>query len=193
MLKLFKKIIIIISVMLVVFFIAFIIAAWYYGAFASVEKVTLSNRNRLYLVTTGGMCLSSEIKQQINTVDSIFNLKNISNKGGVALFYENPLKAKPDSLLARGAVLLEDSLAVDSPLVLITLPERKAAVTSIKAHPMVAPFKTYPAIQRWLYNNGYCFNPVFPVIEYYHSRGIIEVEMPVVADTSRIHLPLKEQ
>jgi hypothetical protein len=193
MIRILKKIILVSSVILVVFFIAFVIAAWYYGAFASVEEVNLAHRNRIFLVTTEQTGLPFKIKKHVHEIDSLLMIQKISGKMEVALFFDNPLVVRPDSLPARGAVLLEDSTVVDSPLILLTLPERKAAVTSVKAHSMIAPFKTYPMIQRWLYNNGYRFNPVFPVIEYYGARGIIEVEMPVVADTSLIHLPLKAQ
>jgi len=145
------------------------------------------------LVTTGRTCFLYDIERRINVIDSLLQIEESTNRRALALFYNNPLEVRPDSLLAKGAILLEDSIAVDSPLVLVQLPERKAAVTTIKAHSIIAPFKTYPAIQRWLYNNGYRYNPVFPVIEYYHSRGVIEVEMPVIVDTSLTHLPLKEQ
>jgi hypothetical protein len=192
MFHILKKIIVIISVILLVFFVAFLIGAWYHGAFASVKKVTLSKRNRLYLVTTDQTCLPYEVGNHVQYLDSLLMHANISYNREVTLFRYNPLTVKPDSLLSKGAMIVDDSIAVDSPLVLLNLPERNAAIASIEAHPLIAPYKTYPAIQRWLNNNGYRYNRALPIIEYY-ARGIVEIEMPVVVDSLQTHLPLKEQ
>jgi hypothetical protein len=192
MFNILKKIIVVISVLLFFFFVTFLIAAWYHGAFASVKKVTLSKRDRIVLVTTNDSCLPYKVNNHLQYIDSLLIHANISYNDKVMLFQNNPLTVRPDSLLSRGAMVLNDSIAVDSPLVLLILPERKAAVTSIEAHPLIVPYKAYPAIQRWLNNNGYRYNRMFPIIEY-NSRGIVEIEMPVVTDSLQKHLPLKEQ
>lgn len=192
MFNILKKIIIIIAVMLVIFFIAFLTAAWHYGAFASVEEVHLKTRDETTLVTVNYACTPYQVQDQIRQIDSLLNEKTYLTPVTAALFQTNPLNSKPDSVTVKGAVILKEPVQVDSPFVILKLPIRQAAVTSINAHPLIAPYRTYPSIQHWLANNGYQYNPAYPVIEYYSGEKV-EVEMPVMTDSTQTLLPLKTE
>jgi hypothetical protein len=193
MFRILKKILIVISVIIVVLFLAFMVAAWHYGAFASVRAPNLAHRPSVYIATLDNTYAAYELDKQIRIIDSLLLQKNITNDGTMALFFDNPIHIRTDSIEAIGAILLATAVVLDSPLTLLKIPERKTAVTSIEAHPAIAPFKTYPALQRWLYNNGYQYDLELPIIEYYLPQTIVKVEIPVIADSAQDHLPLKEQ
>jgi hypothetical protein len=193
MFRFLKKIITVASVLIALLFLAFVIAAWHYGAFASVKTITLEQRPALYAAILPGIYSPYEIEYQIRVIDSLLLQKNIDNKGTLALFFDSPLEVTADSIRATAAILLAGAITLDSPLTVFKIPERRIASISIQAHPAIAPFKTYPALQRWLFNNGYRYNPEVPIIEYYFHQNTVEVEMPVIADSLQDQLPLKEQ
>jgi len=178
--SLFKKFIIVFDVIVFFLFIALLIALWYLGAFASVNVVS-EERGPYYIVTLAHEGPYQRIMYKIEQVDTMLKEKGIVGLNAVGLYDDNPAAVPPDQLRSRGGFIVHDSVKVDSPFILQKIELRTVAIATIKAHPAVAPFKTYPALYEWINNKGYEVITEQPVLELYHDEDLVEVEMPIIA------------
>ena len=77
----------------------------------------------------------------------------------------------------RAGFLVADSIGVEEPLQFMVLPQAKYIVAKIEANPMVAAFKTYPALEKWVKENKYTV--VGAALEIY-NEGNVESMFPVI-------------
>ena len=178
---LLKKIIIIFAIVVLILFIALVVAAWYLGTFASV-KLNLEDRGPYDLVVQSQLDSYHKITNVIENVETMLDEKKIKHTTAIVIFYDDPTRIPLQHINIRAGYIVPDSVEVNPPLIFKTIDKRKVAVASIKANPVIATFKTYPAIQEWMQQNGYVEVSSEPTIELYYSNGLVEVEMPVIGN-----------
>lgn len=178
--SLLKKMVMIISVIVFILFIALIIAAWSMGMFS---PVTVSDQMRgpYYIVSIAHTGSYRGISEKIETVAQMLEKKQIEHSIACGIFFDDPSVVPFDFLRSEGGFLIQDSITVDSIFIMNRIPKRKVVVASIEANPALAWFKTYPALNGWIAKNSYQTDTSKPIIELYHTDGLVEVELPIIA------------
>ncbi len=179
--SLVKKLIIIFGILVLFLFIAFIGAAWYLGAFNSVD-VTLAERGPYYFVFLEHRGMYQKIAEKIEQVHEYLENRQIELVHPAAQYLDDPKTHMPAELRSRGGWIVSDSVAVDSPYILTTIEKRSTALARIRAHPAIAPFKTYPALDNFLMHAGRDRDTAKTVLEIYYDSGVVEVELPVLPE-----------
>ena len=173
-----KKLIIIFAVVVFILFIAIIVAAWYLGAFATVS-IVVEDRGPYYIVTSSQLSPYQEISRENEQIDMMLGERGIKYKNFVGILYNNPAEITLSQLRRKGGVIVKDSVAVDSLLIFERIDKRLVAVAALKAHPAIAPFKIYPALQEWMQLHSYLPQKEMTILEHYKADGFVEVEIPI--------------
>ncbi|MFC2089102.1 hypothetical protein ACFLSX_05820 [Calditrichota bacterium] len=173
-----RKIILIIGILALVLFMAVIGAAWYMGAFSSVDIKTeiRGPYNFICLEHVGAYHL---IAAKIEKVRQYLDSKQIPYLHSAGMYFDDPAKVSEIELRSQGGYLIPDSVLVDIPFQFIKIKKRKTAVAAINAHPMIAPFKVYSAFHEWLENQNDSLNVVGAPLELYLPSNRVEVEFPL--------------
>jgi effector-binding domain-containing protein len=161
---------------LLVLAIIIAVVLWKVGLFATPE-VSLQERgpyNYVYVERTGPF---QDIPKGYQQVDSLVKQQNIDVGIRCGAYLDDPTKVAQNNLRWRVGNIVQDSMEVTEPLMCLTIEQHQYLVASIHANPMIAPFKTYPAIEKWLSENPY--EAVGPAYELYQDDGLIEVLFPV--------------
>jgi effector-binding domain-containing protein len=170
------KIALIILGAVVVIAIILVGGLWYIGLFATPE-LALGERgpyNYVYVDRTGPF---TEIPMGYQLVDSLVHQQNIEVGIACGAYLEDPSKVAQENLRWQVGYLVNDSVETKQPLNFKTIANREYLIASIKAIPMIAPFKTYPAMNEWLTSNPY--DVIGEAYELYHENGVVEVLFPV--------------
>jgi len=171
-----KKVLAVILGILIVIALLLLAGAWKAGIFEEPE-ITLELRgphHYVYLQKTGDF---SMIAKAYEEADGLFKDQSIDKGTACGMYLDDPAMVQPEDMRWRVGYLVSDSMEVNAPLEYLIIPNTEYAVASIDAHPMVAPFKTYPALQEWVKTSEYQF--IGPAYEIYNENGIIEVLFPV--------------
>lgn len=170
-----KKILLIILAVIVLIVLIFGVSMWRAGVFASAEVFTDQRGpfNFVYLERTGPF---SEIPAAHNTVDSLFQNQNIKKGLAAGMYLDDPAMVQSSEMRWRVGYLVEDSLVVEPPLEFIRIHQKEFLIATIKANPMVAPFKTYPALKEYRQKNSYKTGNY--ALEIYYEDGHIEAMFP---------------
>ena len=156
--------------------IAVIVLLWYVGLFATPE-LTLGIKGPYHYVYIDQTGPFSEIPMGYVQVDSLVKQQDIETGIACGAYLDNPSQVDQAKLRWRVGYVVNDSVETIEPLMFKTIENREYLIASIKAHPMVAPFKTYPAIEEWLTANPY--DVVGEAYELYNDSGVVEVLFPV--------------
>jgi len=178
MLRLFQKILVILAAFTFLVSIAILLAAWYLGAFAPVQ-VYSAERGPYLIVAVLEPDSPAHIQSQIDQVKSYLQQKGEPPVGPVGVYYRDPLSVTMDEVEASAGWVVRDSVAVDTPFILITMEKQLFAIASIRINPALAPFKTYPALQTWMERSGYHHDQNHLVLELYHPNDSMEVQVPI--------------
>jgi len=181
--SLLKKLVMVISVIVFILFIALIIAAWSMGMFSRVA-VSEQMRGQYYIVSIAHTGSYRGISEKIETVAQMLEKKQIDHSIACGIFFDDPSVVPVESLRSEGGFLIQDSIAVDSIFIMNRIPKRKVIVASIEANPALAWFKTYPALKDWMDKYAYQADSSEPIIELYHTDGLVEVELSINAPKS---------
>ena len=169
----------IILIILAVFFLIVLVVSillWRAGLFAE-PAISLDSRGPFHYVYVERTGPFREVPQGYKQADSLIKKQEIGVGLACGSYLDNPANVAQEKLRWRAGYLVADSVLVEEPLHFLTITEGLYLVASIKANPMVAPFKTYPAMTKWLSANAYTV--VGPAYEMYHEDGLIEVLFPV--------------
>lgn len=166
------KIFLIILVVLLVIVIVVAAVLWNVGVFASAE-ITLGQKGPYHYVFVERTGPFKEILQGYKQADSLIKQQNITVGIACGAYLDNPAHVEQEKLRWRVGYIVTDSVEVTKPLQFVTIPDHQYLIATIKAHPMVAPFKTYPAIEKWLNTHPYMVEG--PSYELYNESGLIEV------------------
>ncbi len=161
---------------IVVIVLFIVVSLWQSGVFSSPE-LTLETRPAhmyIYIERTGPF---SEINKAKNELQKMVNDQKLPVKIPCGVYFDDPAQTKNEQLRWRIGYTVEDSLSVSAPIKQDTIPAQLVIVASIKAHPMVAPFKTYPALENWVAEKGYKI--IGPAYEFYYEDGVVEAMFPV--------------
>lgn len=165
----------IVLIILAVFFLIILIIAillWRAGLFAE-PKLTLDSRGLYYYVYVERTGPFREIPQGYKQANALIKQQGIKVGKACGSYLDNPADVAQEKLRWRAGYLVADSVIVEEPLRFLTIREGLYLVASVKANPMVAPFKTYPAMTKWLSENAYTV--VGLAYELYHEDSLIEV------------------
>ena len=172
------KIALVILAVVFVLIIALVILLWYVGLFATPE-ITIDERGPYHYVYIDRTGPFSEIPMGYVQVDSLVKQQDIETGIACGAYLDSPSQVEQANLRWRVGYVVYDSIETLEPLMFKTIVNREYLIASIKAHPMVAPFKTYPAIEEWLKANPYDVDGDEEAYELYNDNGVIEVLFPV--------------
>jgi len=170
------KIALIILGVVIVIVIAFVVILWYVGLFATPE-LALSEKGPFHYVYIDRTGPFTEIPLGYQKVDSLIKQQNIEVGIACGAYLDNPSQVGQQNLRWRVGYIVGDSVETIGPLNFMTIEGREYLVATIKAIPMVAAIKTYPAIDEWLAVNPY--DVIGEAYELYNENGIVEVLFPV--------------
>jgi len=171
-----KMILIVILAVIVIIGLFILVGAWKAGVFAKPE-ITTAVRGPYYFVYIQKQGPFSEIPQAQKQASRLFKEQNLTKGIGCGEYLDNPSKVAQENLRWRVGYLVPDSIAVTEPLHYEKIAKHLYVIGSIKAHPMVAPLKTYPALEKWINKNPYKF--VGMAYELYRPGGVVEVLFPI--------------
>jgi DNA gyrase inhibitor GyrI len=171
-----KKIILFIGIITFVLFVGLISAAWYMGAFSSVS-ISTGERGSFYFVYLEHQGPYYLISKKIEKVKEYLTENKIKYLHSAGIYFDDPTQIPESELKSFGGFLLSDSITVKSPYKFKKIKKRSVIIASINAHPMIAPFKVYPAFQEWLENNKN-IEIVAPPMQLYIPGKNIEVHFP---------------
>jgi len=170
------KIALIILGIVLIIVIAFVVILWYVGLFATPE-LAIAERGPYHYVYIDRTGPFAEIPLGQQQADSLVKQQNIEVGIPCGAYLDDPSQVAQGNLRWRVGFIVSDSVETIDPLKFMTIAGGEYLVASIKAHPMVAPFKTYPAIEKWLTVNPY--DVAGAAFELYNENGVVEVLFPV--------------
>ena len=177
--SIFKRIIFVMAVVTTLLFLSLLIAAWYLGAFASVDLNT-TNKPVRFFVATSGTGPYKETLEQLKTLQKYISDHSLPAEIPAVFLYDNPLNTPLPQVATRAVYLLADSVQIEQPYRLFRLPSRKIVSAAIAANPAIAPYKTYPAIREWCERYQLRTDTRGIIIEFYKDDGRVVVEFPVL-------------
>ncbi len=166
------KIVFWVTGIILVLILIIVIILWKLGLFATPE-LSLQDRGPYHYVYVERKGPFQDIPKGYQQVDSLIKKENIEVGMRCGIYLDNPAKINQENLRWRVGNIVQDSLEVTPPLMCLTIENHQYLVASIRANPMIAPFKTYPVIEKWLAENPY--KAEGPSCELYHDDGLIEV------------------
>lgn len=181
-----------IGVVVLVLIVALAVIAYFAGMFKSVT-IKVGTTGPYQIVCLDHIGPYKNIAKKIQSVEKLLAERKIKPVAACGIYYDNPKVVSSDKLRSKGGCIVKGDLKLDI-LEEIEIPKRKVVIAKIKAHPAVAPIKTYPKIEKWMKDNSYSFDG--PCLEIYHSNGIVEVQAPiapVVKEKAKKELEKKEQ
>ena len=171
-----KKVLTIIIGIILLIGLLLLIGAWKAGVFEDPE-ITVELRGPYHYVFIQKTGDFSNIPNAYKEADNLFIEQSLEKSTACGMYLDDPAMVGPENSRWRVGYFVKDSVDVNTPLEFLLIPNAEYAVASINAHPMVAPFKTYPALEKWVQTSEYQF--VGPAYEIYNDDGIIEVLFPV--------------
>lgn len=169
-----KKLALIVIVIAVVLF-----AIAFYLGMSSKVSIEKKNAGPYQLACLDHIGPYKDIGKKIQSVKKLLDEQKITSIAACGLYYDDPKSVPSDKLRSKGGYIVEGDVKKVEILELLNIPEREVVVAKVKAHPAVAPIKTYPKINKWLIDNNYIV--IGPCLEIYYNNGIIEVQMPIGA------------
>lgn len=148
----------------------------YVGAFSSVD-ISEGYRGPYNFVYTMHRGPYHFVSEKIQKVESHLNEKNIDFTTAAGRYYDDPSTTPKELLKSDAGVIVNKPVQVDRPLEYEQLVERYVVIGKIKAHPAIAPFKTYPIMHEYIESKNYTV--VGPSFEIYYEEGIVEVLIPI--------------
>ena len=171
-----KVTLITVAVILVVVVVGIGLLAYNFGAFENVE-LQQAVRGPYQIVCLEHIGPYQQAPAKIEKVKAMLQEKNITIGNACGIYHDDPAKVPSDQLRSRVGFIVEDSVSVEAPFMVDSLAQREVIIGTIKAHPAVAPFKTYPKMQAWMQGNDY--EPAGPAFEIYREDGVVEGQMPI--------------
>ncbi len=174
--KAVKSILIIVTAILALIIIVLVSISYKFGAFESVE-LQQAARGPYQIVCLEHIGPYQQAPAKIEEVRALLEEKSIAIGNTCGVYHDDPTSVPQDQLRSRVGFIVEDSIMVEAPFMIDSLAQREVIIGTIKAHPAVAPFKTYPALNAWMQQNGY--ETAGPAFEIYHEDGFVECQIPI--------------
>ena len=167
---------IIISIIISFVFVLGLSLSYYLGIF---NKVKLEQKERgcyqvVYLPHKGKY---SKIYDKIKKVKAWLKTKKAKMINPCAIYYDDPAKVPENMLRSKGGYIVDFRVKLEPPFEQEHIPKRDVLLATFQGHPIIASFKIYPQMNKWMNKNN--FEPDGYIIEIYKSDGCIECEMPI--------------
>lgn len=165
----------IVAVIVVVLVVALVGLAFYLGLFNSVtiEKAVTGPYQIACLDHIGPY---KDICKKIQGVKKLLDDQGIVPVTACGIYYDDPKSVPSDKLRSKGGFIIEGDVKSEI-IEKLNVPQQEVIVAKVKAHPAIAPIKTFPKINKWIAANN--FVVVGPCLEIYHEDGVVEVQMPI--------------
>jgi len=164
---------------------------YFYGVFSPV-KITTGIRGPYLMVYMLHRGAYHQITEAIEKVGKLLDEEKISKTISCAIFYDDPRDVALEDLKSEGGYLVDQRpLSLNHPFGLREIPKRGVILATTKAHPLIAPFKTYARIVDFMQMHHLEHDG--PAMERYLPGGIVEVEMPFRSPTlDQLHDSIKD-
>jgi effector-binding domain-containing protein len=155
---------------------------YFYGVFSPV-KITTGIRGPYLMVYMLHRGAYHQITGAIKKVGELLDEQKIPKTISCAIFYDDPRDVAMEDLKSEGGYLVDQRplSSLKHPFGLREIPERGVILATTKAHPLLAPFKTYAKIVDFMQMHHLEHDG--PAMERYLPGGIVEVEMPFQSPT----------
>ncbi|MEW5804921.1 MAG: GyrI-like domain-containing protein [bacterium] len=131
-----------------------------------------------------------QVSNTIEKVGKLLDERKIQKTIPCAVFYDDPKDVPLENLKSEGGYLVNQQLSLEHPFGQRQIPSRGVILATVKAHPMIAPFKIYGRIVDFMKMHELEYDG--PAMERYLPGGIVEVEMPFRSpNTDRLHQDMK--
>jgi hypothetical protein len=151
-----------------------LLAAGYKGGLFNSVELLHTTRGPYEIVYLSGSQFAGHLDEQIAQLSLMLQTKNVPPLSVCTIWYDVAPEAK---LSNRGGFLVQDKIALPAPYAIGTVAPREVIVARVKAHPDLAPLKTYPKMRAWMKQNH--FQIAGPALEIYGEDGTIECEVPI--------------
>ncbi|MCL6583668.1 MAG: GyrI-like domain-containing protein [bacterium] len=158
-----------------------LLAGWigyYLGVFSPVE-LNIQARGPYLMVFMMHRGAYHQILEKIERVGKLLDERKIPKTVACAIFYDDPRDVPLESLRSEGGYLVDRQLSLEHPFGQQKIPRRTVIVARVKAHPLIAPFKTYGRIVDFMKMHNLKHSG--PAMERYLADGVVEVEIPFEA------------
>ena len=148
---------------------------FFFGVFSPV-RITKQVRGPYLMVSMLHRGAYHRVSEKIEKVGTMLDEMKIPKIIPCALFYDDPGDVSLGNLRSEGGYLVDQQFSLEHPFRQREIPKRSVIVATIKAHPLVAPFRTYSKIVEFM--KMHHLKSMSPAFERYLPGGIVEVEMP---------------
>ena len=154
------------------------VLGYFFGVFSPV-RITTGMRGPYLMTYMPHRGAYHRVLGKIEKVGRMLDKKHIAKTIPCAFFYDDPKDVPLEKLKSEGGYLVDEDLQLEHPFGQRKIPARGVIIATVKAHPMVAPFKTYRKIVEFMQMHRLDHNG--PAMERYLPGGIVEVEMPFIS------------
>jgi len=119
----------------------------------------------------------TEISAVFTEMDLYATEANLVYLHRAGMYLSDPERVPQEQLEWRVGFIVQDSVAVPENLKFETLPKASYIIATIEAHAMIAAFKNYPALEKWVRDNNYQITG--PALEIYTDNGMVKSMFPV--------------
>lgn len=155
------------------FLLPLLLVLTWWGLFSSaqVETKEVGGYRYVYLEATGPY---SKLGSKAGEIAAMLKAQNIEQGSEITLIYSDPRTVNYKERQARIGFIIPANATPQAPLLVDTIPVRKAIVATIKAHPLLAYGKAYGALLDYLKTHQLQFH--LPAVELY-DHSVLQVEM----------------
>lgn len=153
-----------------------IVLIWQAGVFEDPELQMDKKASTLYIYLEKQGPYSQIIRAKKELQNALAD-QQIKGLVPCTIYLNNPAKVKNHDLKWRVGVTVKDTAKTLEPLKLGLIPKGNFIIAKIKAHPIIAVKKIYPALEKWVKENNY--RVVGPAVEYEFPGGVVEAMFPI--------------
>lgn len=163
------------------FFLAFaiptLLVLWWWGLFASADITVATTAAQHYAYVEARGAYSGLAAKQ-REVGIALRRQGILPGAEFTLILDDPRSTPRQQLQARTGYLIGPADVPLPPIQMDTIPARKALISSVRAHPLLAYGKAYGALLDYSRQHGLTLR--LPTVERYRD-SVLTVEMPLEA------------
>lgn len=110
-----------------------------------------------------------KIGDKFNQVKSYLDASKNTFTDAVGEYYDDPAKVKQEDLRSNIGFIVDKDYKDSAPYKFKSIPKQLYASVAFKGSPAIGPIKVYPAMNKWIKDNGY--EGCGPGLEIYKMKG----------------------
>lgn len=160
---------------LVAFVLPLLMIAYFLGIFAHPQvRIAETGPYRYAYIPFQGPYY--QVDDNLQSLKKALVLGRVPHGSPLGIFYDDPRKVPAQSRRGRAGYLLPADAHAPPGIKVDVIPRRRVVMVQVKAHPAIAPIKTYRALDKWAKAQGI---PVrWPTVELYGPGDTVTLEMP---------------